>query len=165
MNLKNYTSTVPASVTIGRIQGKLLEARVSQISMTYTPQGIVEAITFAVQVWPDKPPVHIKIPANVEAALDAFWLDYVGTNKLSPDGQRLAWQYGYKKKCRKDFLEQAERTAWKIVQDWVEVQLTMVALRQAEFIQVFLPYVWDGRQTLFQRLSSGGFAALMPPKE
>ena len=165
MNLKNYTSTVPASVTIGRIQNKLIEARVSSISMDYSPNGAIAAITFAVQISSDRPPIAVRLPANIESAQDAFWSEYVGNDRLTPDGQKLLYGWGKKKKCRADFREQAERTAWKIVQDWVEVQLTMIALRQADFVQVFLPYVWDGKHTFYQRIKDGGYLALGAPKE
>jgi hypothetical protein len=47
---------------------------------------------------------------------------------------------------------QSERTAWKLIQDWVEVQLSMISLKQADFVQVFLPYVWNGQRTYYQAL-------------
>ena len=56
--------------------------------------------------------------------------------------------------------EQAARTAWKLVQDWIEVQVSMIVMKQAEFLEVFLPYVWDGRQTYFESVKSGAFKAL-----
>lgn len=82
-------------------------------------------------------------------------------DKLSDDGNSLHWN-SRKKKKKSDFAEQAERTAWKLVQDWVEVQLSMIQMKQADFVQVFLPYVWDGRETLYQRIKSTGYRALLP---
>ncbi len=52
------------------------------------------------------------------------------------------------------------------MQDWLEVQLSMIAMRQADFVQVFLPYVWDGQRTYYQALKDSGFRAMLPaPKE
>jgi len=58
--------------------------------------------------------------------------------------------------------EQAERTAWKIVSDWIDVQMSLIELEQAEFLEIFLPYVYfpESRQTFFQRVKEGGFKML-----
>jgi len=49
-------------------------------------------------------------------------------------------------------FEQAERTAWRIIKDWVEAQMAIVAAGQAVMEEVFLPYVIlpATNQTLFQ---------------
>ena len=63
------------------------------------------------------------------------------------------------KKPRKGTLdkitEQAERTAWKILSDWVE-------LDQAELLEVFMPYIYDHQkeQTFFEKMKGSGFAML-----
>lgn len=56
--------------------------------------------------------------------------------------------------------EQAERTAWKLVQDWIEVQVSMIVMKQAESLEVFMPYIWDGRQTYFEYSRAQQFKAL-----
>jgi hypothetical protein len=61
---------------------------------------------------------------------------------------------------KEDFLEQAERTAWKIQQDWVQVQMSLIKLKQADMLQVFMAYVWDGEQTFYERLKGRGFKQL-----
>ena len=65
---------------------------------------------------------------------------------------------------RKKIPAQAERTAWKIVLDWVEVQLSMIELAQVEFMEVFLPYLYNGvtQQTYFETLKKQGIAKLLP---
>lgn len=96
-----------------------------------------------------------------ERALDALWLDYVGDDKLDEKGRFAKWNCRKKKK-RADFAQQAERTAWKIVQDWVEVQMSMIQTRQADFEEVFMPYLFDGKQTIYQRaVAAGGVGTLM----
>lgn len=69
-----------------------------------------------------------------------------------------------KSKTKKDFREQAERTAWRLAQDWLEVELSRMNLKQGDVREVFLAYVWDGHQTLFQRIENNGFRALLPEK-
>jgi hypothetical protein len=63
-----------------------------------------------------------------------------------------------------DFAEQASRTAWKIVQDWIEVQMSMIQMKQADTLQVFLPYVYDGKRTFYQVLQQNNFRGLLPEK-
>jgi hypothetical protein len=40
-------------------------------------------------------------------------------------------------------------------------QLSLIQMRQADFIQVFLPYVWDGKQTFYQALKASNYKALL----
>lgn len=159
MFLKNYTSKVPVAQTIYRIEQILIKCGVSGITKEYGPTGEVAAVRFHIKVSSDTPEVTIRLPADKDRALDALWLDYADGDKLTADGKALA--YNCRKKFRRaDFIEQAERTAWKIIQDWIEVQMSMIQMKQAETLEVFLPYVWDGRQTYFQAVKVGGFKAL-----
>lgn len=162
MFLKNYTSEVPVSQTIYRIEQVLIKCGVSGIMKEYTgTNGEIGAITFQIDSASGK--ITIRLPADKEKALDALWLDYVDGDKLSPDGQRVNWN-SRKKKCRADFKDQAARTAWKIVQDWIEVQMSMIQMKQAETLQVFLPYVYDGKRTYYQALQESNFRGLLPEK-
>jgi hypothetical protein len=165
MFLKNYTSDVPASTTINRIQNTLIKARVSQLAMDYDHEGSIKALLFSIQIEADKPPVQIRMPADVEGALEALWQDYLDGDRdeaVRNGSDRMASYKGRgtKKKARSEFRDQAHRTAWRLVQDWIEVQLSMVQMRQADFVQIFLPYVWDGKQTFYSRIKSGGYLAL-----
>lgn len=160
MFLKNYTSNVPVNETIARIEKVLIRSKVSGITKEYGPAGKVAAVTFRIEL-PNQNPWTVRLPANEEKALLAMWLDYADGDKLTPDGLRLLYN-NRKAKCKHDFREQAERTAWKIIQDWIEVQMSMIQMQQADWREVFLPYVWDGRQTLFQRMENNGFRALLP---
>lgn len=59
-------------------------------------------------------------------------------------------------------MEQSERTAWKLVCEWVEIQMSMIKLKQADFIEVFLPYVYDfkSEKTFYQSIKDNGFKQL-----
>jgi hypothetical protein len=67
---------------------------------------------------------------------------------------------------QKSLREQARRTAWKLAQEWLEIQLAMVAMQQAEIVQVLLPYAVRGDQTFFQAFKRAGYAGLLAaPKD
>lgn len=146
MNLKNYTSGVAVETTIARIEMKLAAMGVTHVNKMFSPKGQVVSLVFGI---PNGNKVHaIKIPANVQACFDAMWKDHccrVSTPRESSKATIFA---------------QAERTAWRLVQEWIEVQASMIYMKQAEAMQVFLPYVWDGQQTYFEAMKSGGFKAL-----
>lgn len=161
MNIKNYTSDVPASKTIWVIQTLLIEAKVNGITMEYGPSGEVVALLFHINL--DRV-YSIRLTANVDAVQDSLWKDYAGTDKISDDGQYLVW-CARKKKKRADFREQAERTAWKLQQDWVQVQLSLLILQKVDFLQVFMAYLWDGKQTFYNRIKGTNFLALPEAKE
>ncbi len=162
--MKNYTSNVPAGESIARIERVLIRCGVLGITKEYGPEGEIAAISFQIKMADDRK-LDVRLPADKGAALNALWLDYAGDDKLSPDGSQIHWN-NYKKKKRKDFAEQAERTAWKLMQDWVEIQMSLIQMQQAETVEVFMPYIVVDGQTFFQRLKGGGYKALLAaPKE
>jgi hypothetical protein len=146
MNIKNYTSGISAENSIARIEQKLAAVGATGIMKLYGPDKRVSALVFNM---PDGTRSHaIKVPANVEACFQALWKDYCLRVTRPRDG------------TKETLKEQSSRTAWKLVQDWVDIQVSMVVMRQAEALEVFLPYVWDGRQTYFEALKGHGFKAL-----
>lgn len=161
--LKNYTSNVPVSQTLHRIEQVLIRCGVSGITKEFGTTGQITALRFHIQPSDNMPETTIRLPADVEKALQALWMNYVDGDKLTEDGKAIRWN-NRKTKRRDDFRDQAERTAWRIMQDWVEVQMSMIQMNQAEYREVFLPYVWDGRSTLYQRIKESGFRALLPEK-
>lgn len=155
MFLKNYTSGVPVSQTIYRIEQTLIKCGVLGITKEYAPDGTVGALVFRIPI--NDKEHSVRLPAKKEEAMEALWAEY---DKTHTD----KWRRG--RKTKKDFADQAERTAWKLAQDWVSVQMSMVQLQQAEVAEVFMPYIWDEsqHQTLFQSIKAVGFKALPAPK-
>lgn len=151
MLLKNYTSSVPVDMTISRIERMLVDGGATGIAKEYTG-GIVTSLVFRISFAPDKPEATVKLSANVAACLNAFWKDHCRTRSSRS------------KKTDADFKDQAARTAWKLQQDWVEVQLSLIRLQQQDAIQAFLPYVWDGQSTVYERIKQGDFKAMLPEK-
>ena len=56
--------------------------------------------------------------------------------------------------------EQALRTAWRIVKEWVAAQMALIETGMVEMEEVFLPYMLSGDRTVYQVLSEGNFKAL-----
>lgn len=144
-------------MTIYRIEQVLIRCNVKGIMKEYGLNQKVVAITFRVEL-PEGGKQMIRLPADEDKALDALWKDYMGDD-LGPDGKRK-WN-SRKRRDKASFKDQAARTAWKIVQDWVEVQMSMIQMQQADLAEVFLPYFYDGRQTYYQALKESKFAGLL----
>lgn len=62
--IKNYTSEVPVSVTIDRIEKLLVSAGVLGIAKEYGPQGCVVAITFGMPY--EGRTVAVRLPVEFE---------------------------------------------------------------------------------------------------
>ena len=61
---------------------------------------------------------------------------------------------------RQTLEEQAERVSWRVIKDWLEAQITLIRIGNAEVEQVMLPYMWNGRESLYEKLKENNFAAL-----
>lgn len=144
MNLKNYTSEVPASSSLTKIEKYLVQSGATDINKKYS-EGICVSINFRMQV--GDIPLFIRLPAKVNACFKVMWEQIVQPKK------------GTEQRIR----EQAERTAWKIISDWVEIQFSMIQLEQAEAIEVFLPYVYNPAtdQTFFQQIKEKNYKGLL----
>jgi len=140
--LKNYTSEVPVERTLIRIEAVLVKGGASGINKTYR-DGELFSIGFTIPGAAKGSSMSVRMPARVDAVEKA----------LTKGKYLAATAQGRMKK-------QAARTAWKLMQDWIEVQLSLVELQQADMIQVFLPYLHDGQQTLYEQIKSGGYKAL-----
>lgn len=147
MSIKNYTSTVPVSRTIARIEECLSRAGASAIMKDYT-DGRLTALCFTVRIANGKT-AAIRLPADEEAVFRVLEKSV--------------------RRPRKDTLarlhDQAQRTAWKLQQDFVEVQLSLIEMQQTDPMRAFLAYVWDGKRTFYDSLQAGGFKALPAPSE
>lgn len=144
MNLKNYTSSTPAHQTISYIEAYLASAGVSGISKQYD-NGQPSAIFFHIDLPPNR--FTVRLPARVSDVQEYLWQDYCSKTRRP-------------RKDKADFLDQAARTAWKIQQDWVQVQISLIKLKQADFLEVFMGFLWDGKQSYFQSLENTKFKQL-----
>jgi len=121
--LKNYTSSVPAITSISRIENMLMEMGALNIAKEIENQK-VKSIAFELLIKNGTPPLYFKLEAKVENV----------TNILKKSNSKLK---------NDAIVLQAERTAWKICYDWLTIQKAMLQLKQAEPLQLFLPYLYD----------------------
>lgn len=154
MKLKNYTSGVRVEKSISEIESLLVKAGATAVSRFYV-NGRLGGFLFEIPV--RGIPMTFKLPSNPEAVervmKEGVRKPHKGTMKRIGTLERIK--------------EQAERTAWKLLNEWVHIQLSMISMQQAEAMQVFLPYIYDQKkdQTFFEKLKGTGFKQLAPAKE
>ena len=133
MPIKNYTTEVDAYKSMGEIQTALAKAGARRIMTEYTEDGNPAGIVFSIKT--GNGDTGFMLPANVE-------------------GVRLVLE---KQKVRAD-EEQERRTAWRILRDWVLAQCAIIESGMVETDEVFMPYITDGRQSLYQLYKAGQLA-------
>jgi hypothetical protein len=140
MNIKNYTSTIDASRSMAKIEELLVEIGATNINKQYA-EKVCTGITFLLfdQQLQKTLPFHLK--AQVEECFTILWKDV----KRPRSDTRFILQ------------QQANKTAWKILSDWTEIQCSMILLGQAKPLQMFLPFMYDMKtsETLFDKVTTG----------
>lgn len=131
MPIKNYTTKVNVYESLGEIQGALAKNGARKIMVDYDDQGKPVGITFGLQT--PQGGMLFQLPANTPGVMEAF----------------------ARQKVRVD-CEQAERTAWRNIRDWVAAQMAFIESGGAELAETFLPYLTDGKgRTLYQAFKGG----------
>ncbi len=146
MNIKNYTSEVDASKSMANIEKVLVEIGASNINKNYTDK-ICTGITFLFFDMNMKQILAFHLKAQVEECFNILWKEKI---RKTPD---------QKQAC----MIQANRTAWKILSDWAEIQCSMILLGQATTLQMFLPFVYDTKnnETLYDKIAAGKMDKLL----
>lgn len=143
MPLLNYTTGVNLERTIAEIEKMLARARCTAIMKEYDPHGNVAAIAF--RIIHNGGPIHFRLPANVDKVLVLL-----------------------KRECQPRYrtIEQAQRVAWRIIKDWLEAQLAIVATEQVTMLQVMLPFAQTSRgTTVYEELERTNFLQLTGPSQ
>jgi hypothetical protein len=124
----NYTTTIEPEQTISEIQ-KMLSRHGVMAMMTEYDGPQVAAVSFRLNI--ESNPMGFRLPCNWRAVRQIF------------EEQRITSV----KHKDKNLDNQAVRTAWRIIKDWVQAQLALVEVNMVTVPQVFLPYaiMKDGR--------------------
>jgi hypothetical protein len=150
MAIKNYTSQVAVSRSVTHIQDRLVACGAKSIVTEYKDKTL-SSLAFTIQV--DGREIPFRLPSRVDRV----------EKRLQALTRRP--RTGTLEKIQ----QQAARTAWRILSDWVDIQMSLIELDQAEFMEIFLPYVFDpaSNQTFFEKAKGAGFKMLgySPPKE
>jgi len=141
LNLKNYTSSVPANTSIAHIENKLAVHGASSLSKWFDSDGIVAGLCFVLTT--NGNVMTYKVPANTNKVEKRFLANRSRPPKTKEDKTRIR--------------DQANRTAWKIMSDWVDIQLSLIEVDQVEASEVFLPYIFDGESTYYEYLKKSNF--------
>lgn len=160
----NYTTTVSVDRTVTEIKA-ILRANGAQAVTEVYAEGRVAAVECRLPT--DYGEQWYRLPARPEQVLkllvdtrnrgkrpyDPRWIDY----PTGPNGGPVRRGYEAPKTMR----EQAERTAWRTIKDWVEAQMALIRARQASLDEVMLPYALaTDAQTVYQVFREGKLLAL-----
>lgn len=146
MNIKNYTSKIEASISMAKIEELLVEIGANNINKKYENK-ICTGITFLYFDNQISQTLAFHLKAQVDEAFQILWKEIKRPQQNT-----------------KEILKaQANRTAWKILSDWTEIQCTMILLGQAKPLQMFLPFVYDikNEETFYDKVVSGKMPLLL----
>ena len=135
MAIKNYTTTIDVYKSLGEIQGALASHGARKIMVDYDEAGQPVGVAFGVETPAGQR--GFLLPANVGGVRAAFEKQKV---KAAP--------------------EQAERTAWRNIRDWIMAQMAIIEAGQVEMEEVFFPYLTDRNGKTLYQLYQGGQLAL-----
>lgn len=149
--IRNYTSTFEPERSVAAIEDMLIDIGASHISKEYSGDKEIIGISFMIKNPAAAGRLGVRLPANVEKVLAVL-------DRTQPPKSRL--NNDQKERRSKRLADQARRTAWKLVHDWVEIQLALITMEQAELMEVFLPYLWTGRQSYYETLKEQKFLGI-----
>jgi len=137
MAIKNFTTKIPVTKTIGEIEELLSQHGAKKILKDYDGAGNVISVSFMVTI--DNNNIPFKLPIDLNA-----WIALL--NKAVNEDRKLPFRYA-------DDSEQARRIGWRVIRDWIDAQMALVETKTVKLDQVFLPYVYDigTDQTLYQK--------------
>ena len=146
MPLLNYTTKVNAQKTVTEVMGLLVAKGADEISIVYDDDRQPAGLKWTVQS-PRLGRVAFALPCNTDAVFVKLTEQRVMVT--APESRR----------------QQAIRTSWRILKDWVEAQMALLETGMVTMDEIFLPYMLSGGQTFYQALVAGEFRALSPPQD
>lgn len=149
----NYTTTIPVHRTVTECQSLLAAAGASTVSMDFD-DGQPAGLSFTLKT--PHGPRHFSLPVDVPA-MQAVLV------KAEREGQFASMK---KAAGKWTTTEHAARVAWRVIKDWLEAVLALVAAEMATIDEVMLPYlildVGGESKPLWQHYRDQEQAALLP---
>ena len=140
MPLLNYTTKISAEKTASEIISLLSRKGATQVMMEFGATG--QPVGLKWRVNSPRGALGFALPINTEAVYKVLTAERI---LVTNDQARR---------------EQALRTAWRIVKEWVAAQMALIETGMVEMEEVFLPYMLSGDRTVYQVLSEDNFRAL-----
>lgn len=142
MPILNYTTQIESGKSIAEINAILANFGARTISTDYDENGFVKGVAFVIMV--EGAPLAVRLPVNVEGVYKSLC-----AAKGVPNAKRTR--------------EQARRVAWRILKDWLEAQLALFQVGQAEAAQVLMPYAVDSQgRTAYEAFKDSHMRQLPP---
>jgi len=133
-SIKNYSTEISAEKSIAEIEKMLSSFGAEAILKEYQSDGVARALSFKIEG------KIFKLPANVNGVKSVL---YSGKHRY----------YGRDTMKKRD--DRAYRVAWGIIKDWIHAQLSLIISGQAHPQEIFLPYLFNGKKTLYQAYTEG----------
>lgn len=141
MAIKNFTTEIKVEKTVMEIESILAKHGVRGIMKSYDDSGRICAVTFQADLG-ERGFMTFKLPMKINAVLNI-------TNKLV-DKKKLPAKY-------RNNTDKAMKIGWRIIKDWIDSQMALIEIEMCDVAEVFLPYAYDGKQTLYEHFEEKGF--------
>ncbi len=141
--IKNYTTDIPVERTLAEIQELLRTNGARGIAVEYDEQGNIKDIFFKIIL--NNKELAFRLPAKAEKVYQALYANKIGEQT-----------YGQIRR------EKSQAIAWRICKSWLEAQITLINLEQANMEEVFLPYLVVGKnnESLYEVMKEKQFLLL-----
>ena len=140
MPLLNYTTKIPAQRTLSEISVLLAKKGATEIMTMFDSNGQPDGLKWRVKT--QNGPTAFAMPVNIDAIFKIMTRNRVHVTNAT---------------LRRT---QATNTAWRIIKDWVDVQMALLETEMVDLEEIFLPYMLFGDKTVYQTLQAGEFPAL-----
>jgi len=144
------TTEVSPERTAAEVVALLVRTGAREIAMSYDGGQKVVGLRFVIQVGPHQ--LLFALPARTAPVYDYL---------LRQIKARRTW-YGNQDQTNK-LRAKAERIAWRQLLRWIQAQVAMIQTGMVQTHEVFLPYLQQGGQTLFEAFVERGLKALPAP--
>ncbi len=126
MPIKNYTTTIAAEKSVSQIQDLLRKKGARRVLVDYDKKGKPEAVAFEFELAQMEGPA-LRLPFQIRARPEAM--------------ERCLKSVEPRYRGR----AQAERVAWRLVYNWIDVQLAFVEAGQAAMAELMLGFALSTR--------------------
>lgn len=139
----DYTTTISVEQTAGECQAILARAGASSVAVDYDDDGKAKGLWFLLRT--PHGTRHFVLPVDV-SAMHAVLVKWSKSGNIPG---RLKGRPGELAKLITP--AHAAQVAWRVVKDWLEANLALVAAQMATLTEVMLPYLLvDDGHTLWQ---------------